>query len=130
MVELISLEFFKDIIKFVFHTEKPEFYIYSFIVITIAGFIGIIHRYIFHSKKSKEVETYLKLDIGSKLIISLIVGLSAFIFALSINFLINTIFENKDFSSIYSLQNVFILIITFALPFNLRKFKNEEKKPF
>lgn len=122
------IELTKDLIKFIFKTNTPENIFYSFIILTIIGFVGLTYKYIFNWKILKEKNDWAKLDIFSKLILSFIVGLGSFLFALSINFLIESIFPRSDIP--YSLQNIFILILTFILPFTFKFYKAKEDGRF
>jgi hypothetical protein len=90
--------------------------------------MGLTFRYLFYWNKLEEKQEWLNLDIFSKLILSLIVGLGSFLSILSLSFLINSIFPNLGIQ--YSLQNFFVLILTFGTSLTLKFYRSDEDSKF
>lgn len=128
MEEINLIGLFKELIGYVFNTDKTDYIFYSFVALVILGLLGLTYRYLLHWNKLKEKNEWLKLDISSKLILSFLVGVASYLLFVSIIYLISSIFSNLKIN--YSLQNPIIAILTLGFTLFLKNFKKEETKGF
>ena len=128
MEELNLLKLFKDLIGYVFNTDKPDYIFYSFATLVILGLLGLTFRYLLHWNRIKEKNEWLKLDTISKLILSFLVGLASYLLSISVVYLIGSIFSNLKVN--YSLQNPLVTILTLIFSLFLKNFKTKENKGF